>query len=163
MDIYDGETEPMIFHGKTLTTKVPLREVCVAIAKYAFLVSPYPIIISAENHCGLVQQDMIAEIMKETFGDALVTKRLEERSDVETLPSPEELKRRVLLKAKNLNLLVDSAGDFRETRNVYETTTTTSESSTDEWDAAKAERMIKCRPFFSKMLRKLTDSVNSRS
>lgn len=153
MDIYDGETEPMIFHGKTLTSKVPLREVCVAIAKYAFLVSPYPIIISAENHCGLAQQDMIAEIMKETFGDALVTKRLEESSDPETLPSPEELKGRVLLKAKDLNLLIDSAGDFREIRNVYETTTTTtSESSTDEWDAAKAERMIKCRPFFPNCL-----------
>lgn len=139
----------MIFHGKTLTSKVSLREVCIAIAKYAFLVSPYPIIISAEVHCGLAQQDMIAEIMKETFGDALVTKRLEERSDTEPLPSPEKLKRRVLLKAKNLNLLVNHAGEVRETRNVYETTT--SESSTDEWDAAKAERMLNGKFFFLKV------------
>ncbi|GJJ14667.1 hypothetical protein Clacol_008933 [Clathrus columnatus] len=140
LDIFDGETEPMIFHGKTLTTKVSLREVCIAIAKYAFHASPYPIIISAEVHCSVTQQDMIAEIMKETFGDALVTKRLEEISDKETLPSPEQLKGRVLLKAKNLNLLVNTAGEIKETKNVYDVT---SESSTDEWDAAKAERMVK--------------------
>lgn len=162
MDIYDGETEPMIFHGKTLTSKVSLREVCMAIAKYAFLVSPYPIIISAEVHCGLAQQDMIAEIMKETFGDALVTKRLEERSDTETLPSPEELKGRVLLKAKNMNLLVDSAGEIKETRNVYDVA---SESSTDEWDALKAERMLKSEKKFNKTKQRSTsfaDVLSSR-
>ena len=56
VDIYDGDIEPMIFHGKTLTSKVSLRDVCHAVAKYAFVASPYPVIISAEVHCGLAQQ-----------------------------------------------------------------------------------------------------------
>ncbi|RDB27828.1 putative RNA-binding protein C23E6.01c [Hypsizygus marmoreus] len=67
LDIYDGDqpTEPQIFHGKTFTftSKVSLREVCHAIVKYGFVASPYPIIISAEVHCGLAGQDTIARIM----------------------------------------------------------------------------------------------------
>ena len=58
VDIYDGDTEPMIFHGKTLTSKVALRAICEAIAKYAFVTSPYPIVISAEIHCSLGQQEL---------------------------------------------------------------------------------------------------------
>ena len=102
VDIYDGDCEPVIYHGRTLTSKVPVREVCEAIVKYGFVTSPYPIIISAEVHCGLVQQDMLASIMKNVFGDALVSAPVDDRPKIEVLPSPEELKGRVLLKAKNL-------------------------------------------------------------
>ena len=62
----------MVFHGKSLTSKVSLREVCKAIMKYGFNISPYPIIISAEIHCSISQQDLIAAIMIEEFGVALV-------------------------------------------------------------------------------------------
>ncbi|KAF9558976.1 PLC-like phosphodiesterase [Agrocybe pediades] len=112
VDIYDGEQEPMIFHGKTLTSKVSLRSVCQVIAKYGFVASPYPIIISAEVHCGLAGQDLIAQIMTEEFGDALVRVPVDAdgpREKIEQLPSPDELKGKILLKAKNFNLLrVDS-------------------------------------------------------
>ncbi|KAF5367411.1 hypothetical protein D9758_003633 [Tetrapyrgos nigripes] len=74
LDIYDSDSGPRIFHGKTLTTKVSLREVCEAIAKFGFVASEYPIIISAEVHCGHVGQGMIADIMKEVFKWRLVRK-----------------------------------------------------------------------------------------
>ena len=102
VDIYDGDCEPVIYHGRTLTSKVPVREVCEAIMKYGFVTSPYPIIISAEVHCGLTQQDMLASIMKSVFGDALVSAPVDGRPKLHVLPSPEDLKGRVLLKAKNL-------------------------------------------------------------
>lgn len=98
MDVYDGEIEPVIYHGKTLTSKVSLRDICDTIARYAFVTSPYPIIISAEVHCGIAQQVMIARIMSEVFGDALVKAPVEGRPRIEALPSPEDLKGRVLLK-----------------------------------------------------------------
>jgi phosphatidylinositol phospholipase C delta len=101
VDIYDGDKEPIITHGGTLTSKVPLRDMCEAIAKHAFVKSPYPIIISAEIHCGLSQQDKVAEIMKQCFGDALVDKRLDGDLQGGQLPSPEMLKRRILLKVRN--------------------------------------------------------------
>jgi phosphatidylinositol phospholipase C, delta len=98
VDIYDGESEPVIYHGKTLTTRVPLRDICQAIARYAFVASPYPIIISAEVHCGLSQQSLIASIMSDVFGDMLVKAPVEGRPKIDVLPSPEELKGRILLK-----------------------------------------------------------------
>jgi phosphatidylinositol phospholipase C, delta len=98
VDIFDGDKEPVVYHGKTLTTKVPLRKTCEAIAKYAFVVSPYPIIISAEVHCCIPQQDMIASIMREVFGDILVSAPVQGRPKVAVLPSPEDLKGRILLK-----------------------------------------------------------------
>ena len=98
VDIYDGDKEPVVYHGKTLTTKVSLREACEAIMKYAFVVSPYPIIISAEVHCSVPQQDTMASIMHEVFGESLVSAPVNGRPKIEVLPSPEDLKGRVLLK-----------------------------------------------------------------
>jgi len=115
VDIYDSDTGPQIFHGKTLTSKVSLREVCEVIMSYGFVASDYPIIISAEVHCGYVGQGQIAQVMKEVFGQRLVRKELatQERQEaseedlvedllkdweMEELPSPEDLKGRIMLK-----------------------------------------------------------------
>lgn len=98
VDIYDGDHEPVVYHGKTFTSKVALRDICQAISRYAFKTSPYPLIISAEVHCGIEQQDKIADIMMEVFGDALVQAPAEDRPKIEKLPSPEELKGKYLLK-----------------------------------------------------------------
>jgi phosphatidylinositol phospholipase C delta len=98
VDIYDGDHEPMIYHGNTLTSKVSLRDVCQAIAKYSFVTSPYPVLISAEVHCGIAQQDKIVDIMVEVFGNAIVQAPVEGRPKIEALPSPEDLKNKFLLK-----------------------------------------------------------------
>jgi phosphatidylinositol phospholipase C, delta len=118
LDIFDTDTGPQIFHGKTLTTKVPLREVCEAISTYGFIASPYPLIISAEIHCGLVGQSQLVEIMKDVFGNRLVRRDetgtitgmsrsvqppennqvLLTESAFTELPSPEELRGRILVK-----------------------------------------------------------------
>ncbi|KAF8877451.1 PLC-like phosphodiesterase [Gymnopilus junonius] len=102
LDIYDGETEPVIYHGKTLTSKVPLRDICHAVAKYGFSTSPYPVLISAEVHCGVAQQDKMVDIMVEVFGDSIVQAPVEDRPKLEKLPSVEDLRGKILLKAKNL-------------------------------------------------------------
>ena len=77
----------MVFHNKFSTSKDSLREVCHAIIKYGFLVSPWPIIISAKMHCSVPQQDMIEEILIEGFGSALVRVGPEGRNKVTVLPS----------------------------------------------------------------------------
>ncbi|KAF7370798.1 Phosphoinositide phospholipase C [Mycena sanguinolenta] len=103
LDIYDGPHEPMVYHGKTLTSEVSVREICQAIAKYAFVSSPYPIILSCEVHCGLVQQDMLVDIMTKAFGSALVRVALDEHPNkLVALPSPEQLKKRIMVKTKNM-------------------------------------------------------------
>ncbi|KAF9462862.1 hypothetical protein BDZ94DRAFT_1260487 [Collybia nuda] len=136
LDIYDGDAEPMIFHGKTFTSKVSLREVCHAIKKYGFVASPYPIIISAEVHCGLAGQDMIAEIMDAVFGEVLVKAPVYGRPKIEHLPSPEELKGRILFKTKNLYIASDryqGEGDYMSSE--ISGPTSGSASSTSDSDA----------------------------
>jgi phosphatidylinositol phospholipase C delta len=99
MDIYDGpDGVPRVFHGKTLTSAVSVREICQAIAKYAFVSSPYPVMLSCEVHCGLVQQDMLVDIMTKAFGSALVRVPLDEHPKLVVLPSPEQLKGRIMVK-----------------------------------------------------------------
>ncbi|PPQ81377.1 hypothetical protein CVT25_015898 [Psilocybe cyanescens] len=99
LDIYDGDHgEPMIYHGKTFTSKVSMRDICEAIAKYAFMTSPYPVLISAEVHCGVEQQDKIVDIMVEVFGDQIIQAPVEGRPKIAELPSPESLKNKFLLK-----------------------------------------------------------------
>lgn len=42
-------------HGNTLTSSILFRDVITAVATYAFTASPYPVILSLENHCEYVQ------------------------------------------------------------------------------------------------------------
>lgn len=88
----------MVYHGRTLTSSIPVTDVSRAIARYAFVASPYPIIISAEIHCCLEQQDMVANTFREIFGDMLVTAPIDGKDSIDQLPSPEMLKHRILLK-----------------------------------------------------------------
>jgi len=88
----------MITHGGTLTSKLPLRDVCTAIAQFGFAMSPYPIIISAEMHCTLAGQEAVVKILHEVFGDMLVRREEGDRCIIEKLPSPEELKGKILFK-----------------------------------------------------------------
>ncbi|WVR05835.1 hypothetical protein IAU60_002861 [Kwoniella sp. DSM 27419] len=98
MDVQTGDYEPVVYHRKTLTTRVSVRDICRAINTYGFVASPYPIIISAEIHCSTEQQNRLAAILKEVFGDRLVTAPL--YLDHAELPSPEQLKHRIMFKAK---------------------------------------------------------------
>ncbi|KAF2975224.1 hypothetical protein EK904_009097 [Melospiza melodia maxima] len=105
LDCWDGDDGmPIIYHGHTLTTKISFKEVVEAIDRNAFITSDMPVIISIENHCSLPQQRKMAEIFKSVFGDKLVTKFLFESdfSDDPMLPSPSQLRRKILLKNKKL-------------------------------------------------------------
>ncbi|KAI0634387.1 1-phosphatidylinositol-4,5-bisphosphate phosphodiesterase 1 [Trametes polyzona] len=136
LDIYDGDLEPVVYHGRTLTSKVSVRDACEAIAKYAFVASPYPIIISAEIHCSVPQQEQLVEIMKEVFGEALVWAPVDGRPKIDVLPSPEDLKGRVLLKAKNL--YVSERQGLTEKEVVVDTESSTSTTDTSASDSEAA-------------------------
>lgn len=100
VDCWDGDDgRPVVYHGRTFTTKVLFSDVIAAIGKYAFLASPYPVIISLEVHCGLEQQNRMAEILRSTLEEHLVTEPLLSNSMV--LPSPKDLKHKILIKVKS--------------------------------------------------------------
>ncbi|XP_051014767.1 1-phosphatidylinositol 4,5-bisphosphate phosphodiesterase delta-3 [Acomys russatus] len=102
LDCWEGPGgEPIIYHGHTLTSKILFRDVIQAVRDHAFTSSPYPVILSLENHCGLEQQAVMAHHLRSILGDMLVTQALDSQNP-EELPSPEKLKGRVLVKGKKL-------------------------------------------------------------
>ncbi|KAL4815573.1 hypothetical protein BDW67DRAFT_64429 [Aspergillus spinulosporus] len=99
IDCWDGaDGRPIVSHGRTMTTSVLFADCITVINRYAFFSSEFPLIISLEVHCNPEQQIAMVKIMKETFGDQLILEPLLSNSFV--LPSPEELKRRILIKVK---------------------------------------------------------------
>uniref|UniRef100_A0A3Q0RME3 Phosphoinositide phospholipase C n=1 Tax=Amphilophus citrinellus TaxID=61819 RepID=A0A3Q0RME3_AMPCI len=104
LDCWDGDKgEPIIYHGHTLTSKVPFVEVIETINEYAFKSSPYPLILSVENHCSVEQQKVMARLLHSILRDKLLTKPLE-GLDSRSLPSPEDLKGKILVKGKKEKL-----------------------------------------------------------
>lgn len=70
VDLWDGDDgEPIIYHGHTLTSKITLADVLRdGIKLYAFEASPYPVILSIENHLSLDQQRTMVKLMKDILG-----------------------------------------------------------------------------------------------
>ncbi|KAJ0060971.1 hypothetical protein NL108_003292 [Boleophthalmus pectinirostris] len=114
LDCWKGRTteeEPVITHGFTMTTEISFKEVIEAISECAFKTSPFPIILSFENHVDSPkQQAKMAEYCRSIFGDALLTDPLEKyplESGV-PLPSPFELMGKILIKNKKKHHKKDS-------------------------------------------------------
>uniref|UniRef100_A0A674JTX5 Phosphoinositide phospholipase C n=1 Tax=Terrapene triunguis TaxID=2587831 RepID=A0A674JTX5_9SAUR len=106
LDCWEGSNgEPIIYHGHTLTSKILFRDVIEIIRDYAFKHSSYPVILSLENHCGPEQQVTMVRHMKAILGDMLLTQTLDGQVPKE-LPSPEQLKGKILVKGKKLPDLV---------------------------------------------------------
>ncbi|EGD77973.1 phospholipase C gamma 1 [Salpingoeca rosetta] len=104
VDIWDGQDgEPEVTHGHTMCTRVPFKGVIQAIADFAFVNNPFPVILSFENHCSPPQMRKMAAYCKATFGD-LLQKEFMEGDGYETLPnqlpSPEALKYKIIIKNK---------------------------------------------------------------
>ena len=108
LDFWNGEGangDPYISHGYTMVNKLPARDVIQAIAECAFRTSEYPLVLSFENHCNPKQQAKIASYCKEFFGDKMLAAPLEDHPLMPNvqLPSPEQLKEKILIKNKVLH------------------------------------------------------------
>ncbi|KAI0519228.1 hypothetical protein KFK09_006670 [Dendrobium nobile] len=86
-----------IVHGRTLTSPVPLIKCLRSIKEHAFTASPYPVVITLEDHLTSDLQAKVAEMVTQTFGDMLYYPR---SKSMEELPSPEALTRRIILSTK---------------------------------------------------------------
>ncbi|XP_014890256.1 1-phosphatidylinositol 4,5-bisphosphate phosphodiesterase delta-1-like [Poecilia latipinna] len=154
LDCWDGPNgEPIIYHGYTLTSKILFKDVIRAIKDYAFKTSPYPVILSLENHCTVEQQQLMAHHLIDILGSALVTKPLGDTMPA-SLPSPEELKGKFLVKGKRLNKL-----DAMFSNN----NTTVEEDSVSEEDEAvdckENDQKAKAKKAKIKLAKELSDIV----
>lgn len=96
IDAWDGEedeNEPKVTHGYTLVSHIPFRSVCETIrdivdqeAEQAATNGtnpPAPILVSLENHCDAHGQQRLVDIMKEVWGERLLSKRIREKGHEE--------------------------------------------------------------------------------
>ncbi|KAI6655258.1 1-phosphatidylinositol 4,5-bisphosphate phosphodiesterase gamma-1-like [Oopsacas minuta] len=101
LDLWDGGPDdlPWITHGHTRCTKIKFRDIVIAIREHAFATSDYPMILSLEEHCSIPIQKNTAYEFKKILGDLLLTEPVKGAT---CLPSPNQLKRKVILKHKKL-------------------------------------------------------------
>ncbi|XP_047270765.1 phosphoinositide phospholipase C 2 isoform X1 [Capsicum annuum] len=85
-----------VLHGRTLTAPVALVKCLRSIKEHAFSASEYPVVITLEDHLTPDLQEKVAEMITQTFGDMLFAPS----ECLKELPSPESLKKRVLISTK---------------------------------------------------------------
>ncbi|XP_022111015.1 1-phosphatidylinositol 4,5-bisphosphate phosphodiesterase delta-4-like isoform X2 [Acanthaster planci] len=155
LDCWDGsDKEPVVYHGHTLTSKIKFKDAIEAIEKYAFATSEYPLILSLENHCSIEQQKVMAHHLKTTFGNKIYMTDI--TPDQKVLPSPEDLKGRVLVKNKKLPPPVESSqeddGDVSDEDEAAEL-----ESNDPDFQAEVAKKEKKAK---LKLAREISNLVN---
>ena len=109
LDTWDKNDEIIITHGHTATSNISLREVLTIINEYAFVKSEFPVILSIENHCSVKNQIKMAKMMQEIFGEKLCTELVQDPKNPDNdnyLPSPMDLRGKILVKAKKLENLI---------------------------------------------------------
>ncbi|EAQ87076.1 hypothetical protein CHGG_08329 [Chaetomium globosum CBS 148.51] len=88
----DNCTEPKVTHGYTLVSNIPFRVVCETIrdvvdheetAARGRGYTPAPILVSLENHCDRNGQLRLVEIMKEVWGDRLLSAPIRQKGHEE--------------------------------------------------------------------------------
>lgn len=99
LDIWpnSAKDDVLVLHGRTLTTPVELRTCLQSIKSHAFTASEYPVVVTLEDHLTTDLQAKVAEMIHQIFGDMLFTP---EKECLEEFPSPESLKKRVMISTK---------------------------------------------------------------
>ncbi|OAY61066.1 phosphoinositide phospholipase C 4 [Manihot esculenta] len=99
LDIWPNSTKDDIhvLHGRTLTTPVEFIRCLKSIKEHAFSFSPYPVIVTLEDHLTPDLQAKAAQMVMETFGNMLY---YPESECLEEFPSPEDLKHRIIVSTK---------------------------------------------------------------
>ncbi|XP_014886255.1 1-phosphatidylinositol 4,5-bisphosphate phosphodiesterase beta-1 [Poecilia latipinna] len=155
LDCWKGRTteeEPVITHGFTMTTEISFKEVIEAIAECAFKTSPFPVILSFENHVDSPkQQAKMAEYCRSIFGDALLMEPLEKYPlDAGVpLPSPMELLGKILVKNKKKHQKAEGSTKKKlseQVSNTYSDSSSVCEPSSPSAGSTKEEMADSSQP-----------------
>ena len=99
--VQDGQLIPFVAHANnfvSVSNKIRLDKVLEVIEKHAFATSEFPVILSLDISCDKENQQAMSVLFKGILGNKLLTERVS--STEKELPSPEQLKGKIILKAK---------------------------------------------------------------
>jgi len=99
VDCWDGPRgQAIATHGGTLTGNIIVKDILKAVAIYAFKKTPYPMLISLENHCSIPQQITLANDIREILKDNVIVCPF--NTSLDKLPTLKELKFKVIIKVE---------------------------------------------------------------
>lgn len=93
-----SKEDVQVYHGRTLTTPVTLVKCLKSIKEHAFVKSPYPVVITFEDHLTTKLRVKVAEMVTQIFGDTLYYPEPED--PMKEFPSPDFLKHRIIISTK---------------------------------------------------------------
>ncbi|XP_017240441.1 phosphoinositide phospholipase C 2 isoform X3 [Daucus carota subsp. sativus] len=110
LDLWPNSTKDdvQVLHGRTLTTPVRLDKCFQSIKQHAFIKSPYPVIVTLEDHLNPSLRAKVAEMAIRIFGELLY---YPEPGCFHEFPSPEELKHHIILSTKPPKEYLESKND----------------------------------------------------
>ena len=114
-ELVDGELVPCVCRKGGLgaqTEKLPLDKVLHTIHENAFESSEYPLIICLNIHCNTENQRATAELFRRILDENLLTEQV--NPDEEELPSPEALKRKIVVMAPEEEVKTEELDDRDE-------------------------------------------------
>ena len=96
LDCYNGqEDEIIITHGYTFVTKLKLEDILKELKENSFKNSPYPVILSIENHLDQRHQQILAEKLQKYLVDLYI---FPYETPPKTIPTLEDLKYKFIIK-----------------------------------------------------------------
>ncbi|KAI1269224.1 1-phosphatidylinositol-4,5-bisphosphate phosphodiesterase [Xylariaceae sp. FL1019] len=149
----ENKDEPKVTHGFTLVSNIPFRAVCETIrdvvdkeAAEAIERQGYraaPIMLSLENHCGAKGQMRLVEIMKEVWGDRLLSKAVREKGHREQEQSDDPVLLAEL--GSRIVLMVEYYFPSNVTEKEQEDTSSSDSSSDEDEEEKQARAAYKAR------------------
>ena len=186
LDCYDGPNDDIIItHGYTLVTKLKIDDILKELKENAFKNSPYPVILSIENHLDKRHQKILAEKFQKILIDLYI---FPYDSPPETIPTLEELKYKFIIKCggkrlyENIEIPLNNKIQLRNKKNNdndntikkyiiednYEDVSDSDEdieSNIDEFPTDRSEIIVDRQQYLNKMKQKnkknnINESIN---
>ncbi|XP_013635045.1 PREDICTED: phosphoinositide phospholipase C 6-like [Brassica oleracea var. oleracea] len=140
-------TDINVLHGRTLTTPVPLIKCLKSIRDYAFSSSPYPVIITLEDHLTADLQAKVAEMATKIFGQMLY---YPDSDSLEEFPSPASLLHRIIISTKPPKEYLESRNPLVKQKDSSNVSPSSEEETPGTEEIQTLESMLSCDDYETK-------------
>ncbi|VDM37165.1 unnamed protein product [Toxocara canis] len=112
----EGEDEPMIFHGGTLSSKLAVSSALKIISETAFERTRYPLLIRLEAHLSIKWQLVLVDLLNSILANRLYRPSEDpiDWTQGERLPTPKDFQMKIILIGKRLKRSEEESGEVSE-------------------------------------------------